>query len=290
MLSIIDWRITYLCNNFCDYCYGSKKLPIMSREQEDVVVQKILDSDSRIVNITGGEPMLDSDRTRAIIKKLHDGGKKVYLSTNAFNGIENLDFILDNVSLLGLPLDGYDFKTQSVCGRSPKSFDEVFAMLRAIENSGRYANVKIGTVITRLNYDVKTLFEIYKLISKFSCVKIWRLYEFIPVNRGETHGELVISDSERSEVEKTVSQLMEKSERIKIEFVTRINRGSTYFIIQPDGSVMVPVEQGEKSVEEVIGDLANEDFNTILSRWHKTYTFNEEYISTRISDALGVRK
>lgn len=230
--------------------------------------------------------MIDSERCCAIIKKLYDGGKKVYLSTNALYGIDKLDFLSKYVSLLGLPLDGYDCVSNSVCGRNEESFDEIINMLSALDACNKHANVKIGTVVTRLNNNEKTLTGIYDIISRFSCVKTWRLYEFIPVNRGATHAELALSADERGETEKLVSRMRADSRGINIEFATRANRGFAYFIILPDGTVIMPTESAGKSEEEYIGDLVAEDFDTVASRWKKR-AHADEYIAMRATDVIG---
>lgn len=261
----------------------------MTVEQEDVVIRKILGSPSRIVNITGGEPMIDGDRCCAIIKKLYDGGKKVYLSTNARHGIGELDFLSKYVSLLGLPLDGYDLVSNSVCGRNEGSFDEVINMLSVLDARYKHANVKIGTVVTRLNNNEKTLFGIFNVISRFSCVKTWRLYEFIPVNRGAAHAELALSSDERSETEKLVLRMRAERRHVKIEFATRVDRGFAYFIILPNGTVIMPTESEGKAGEEYIGDLVAEEFDTVAARW-KERAHAAEYIAMRATDVIGDKK
>lgn len=284
MNKIIDWRITSLCNNHCKYCYGSKKINILSKSEERKVIEEINKSSCEIINITGGEPMLDSKRCLRLIDSFKKGNKDVYLSTNGCNCIENIDYLIDNVTMLGLPLDGYNSETNAVNGRSVEQFNQVIELLDLILIKNRSYNVKIGTVVTHLNATKQILENIAKIIQKYPFIKTWRVYEYIPINRGKKNESLLkLNSLDISTVKSTIDVLKSELPNVGVEFITRDIRDAAYFIIQPDGSVIVPMEKGNRSLEVTIGNLCAQDIECIYQKWF-SLSRNKEYIKKRIND------
>ena len=289
MLQAIDWRITHSCNNYCFYCYGNKPINRVSISEEEILLKKIISSPVKMVNITGGEPMLEPERCFNIIKTLTAGGKSVYFSTNATNLEDNLDFIFENVDLLGLPLDGYDELSNQINGRAQNSFALVKNVLEKNNCRNEKINIKIGTVITKKNLDLKHLSKMCDLLTEQG-IKVWRLYEMIPVNRGANNRDkLELNDLDRVELYNIICKLRELAPNIKIEFASRASRASAYFIIQPDGSVIVPIDSIDNTQEKIVGNLLTESFDEVYNKWKSVSGMENdtEYMQMRTADVVS---
>lgn len=284
-IKVFDWRTTYSCDNKCLYCFGFKPNKRMSIEDEEVVINKIISFPCEVVNITGGEPLLDVNRCFNIIKRLTSADKKVYLSTNGTNLSQNIEFIKKHVTLLGLPLDGYDGASTKLNGRLPSSFDNITNALKELKDSLIRPRIKIGTVITKQNCNRDFLLKMYDLISSYS-VDIWRIYEMLPVNRGRIYKDILeLDEADISELTKITMELQAKNPNFKIELVTRKMRNSAYFMIEPDGNVILPIDDGITSTEITVGNLVTDDILSVYQKWEAL--INKEatnYESIRLGD------
>ena len=261
----------------------------MSKKEEEIVLDRICQSNVQVVNITGGEPMLDTSRCIEIIRKLCGSGKDVYLSTNGY-AFDYWKREIGNLALLGLPLDGYDEKSNTVNGRDQHSFSRVMEILNSQEVSG--TNVKIGTVITRNSIDRVRLIKISELLDKLP-VQLWRIYEVIPENSGEINKKaLLLSETERYVLQDAVQEICKAEHHYRIELVTRNMRSSAYFIIQPNGMVMTPIDNGEVVEEIEIGSLIDHSLYMLEAKWLKVIEAQNvsDYAKERYYDVKGVYK
>lgn len=286
MLQAIDWRITHACNNQCLYCYGNKPIKRISPADEAILLEKIVSAPIKVVNITGGEPLLNRERCFHIIRTLSQSGKKIYLSTNATDLVDHLDFISENVALLGLPLDGYDDASNQINGRAVDAFDLVKNVLDANKKRWNKIDIKIGTVITKKNLDADHLTKMCNFLMAQG-IRIWRIYEMIPVNRGaDNRDALELTDADRNQLVQLVSLLQSHAPSIKIELATRASRASAYFIIQPDGSVILPTDSYGEADERLLGNLLTESFDDIYRKWGDAagMDYSADYMQMRTED------
>ena len=287
-MNIIDWRIEYRCSDECTYCFASEHIPILSLDEERIVLEKICHSNVQVVNITGGEPMLDSSRCVRIIRTLYENGKDVYLSTNGY-AFESWRKEVDKLALLGLPLDGYDGKSNTVNGRNKDAFSRVLEILNSNEIKG--TNLKIGTVVTHNCVDDTRLKRISEFLDNYP-IKLWRIYEMIPEGRGEKNRRiLMLNEKERCGLHNIVRKISEMQHPYRIELVTREMRSSAYFIIQPNGVVMTPIDYGDSVSEIELGSLIELSINELEKRWQKIINTQEasQYNKNRYFDVKGVR-
>ena len=286
-MNIIDWRIDYRCNAECSYCFASKHLPLMTQTEESIILNKISHSNVNVVNITGGEPMLDTLRCIRIIRSLHENGKSVYLSTNGY-AFDSWKQDINRLALLGLPLDGYDIKSNMIDGRDQNSFIRVLEILDSPE--AFRTNIKIGTVVTRNSIDRMRLIKISEFLDKYP-VQVWRIYEMIPEDRGAVNQKaLALNKLERCMLLEIVRELCEIEHPYRIELVTREMLSSAYFIIQPNGVVMTPIDYGEVVNEIELGSLITHSINELKEKWLKKIKVKNpsHYMKERYCDVKGV--
>lgn len=278
--NIIDWRITAKCNSDCDYCYASTNLPEMSIDCIKTVVESISKSGCRTVCISGGEPLLN-DNAISIIKQLHNNGISVYLSTNGTEYMKYREELEKYISKLSLPLDGFDEESNKINGRDVlqngtqvvSSFEAVKKILDYYECHTHNFAIKIGTVLTSQNLYIEHFRKIYEFLRNYS-IDLWKIYEFIPEGRGKSNQTALAIHSEALEdFRKEFMQFQEKvssTGKFDCLLATRSMRNAAYFIIQPDGTVILPIDNGNSGVAEVlIGDLSKQHIADVLREWNK---------------------
>ncbi len=264
---IIDWRITSNCCNKCEYCYASTKL--QQSPDDNVIIDKILQLGCRIVCISGGEPLIDIDRVSKIINRLYENGVKIFLSTTGINFLENKEKFENKIQKLSLSLDGFDEESNVLHGRTKGNFERVIKILEHYKKHKHNFSIKIGTTLTRKNMNINTIKNIYNVIKSYP-VNMWKLYEFIPENRGaDNYNLLKAKFGQMKKLKKDVNKEI-KNPKIPFEILTRKSRNKAYFIIQPNGTAIIPVDINRKYTKDiVVGDLKTESINDIFLKWSK---------------------
>lgn len=275
---IIDWRITANCNQHCSYCYATDYADsgiTYDAGKEKKIIDKISQIGCEAVCISGGEPLLDENGERAfrIIKVLKEKGINIFLSTNGTNflRLEEKYGISRYLSKLSLPLDGYDDESSKENGHAG-SFQYVKAILEHLNtefHSGkRIPNIKVSTVVTRNNINNNDYWEnLCKFINSYPIIKLWKIYDFVPENRGKANREKLSYSSEEFDRLSAEIGKLETSYSIPIEKIRRNSRSQVYFIVRPDGSVIVPIDRYDETDELVIGSLLSNSTEEILSNW-----------------------
>lgn len=277
--NIIDWRITTKCNSKCDYCYASSCCAQMSDQQISIVVNAIISSGCKVVCISGGEPLLNG-QVLQIIEKLHNAGISIYLSTNGTEYMKYREELEKYISKLSLPLDGFDEESNRINGRGntapdgsiESGFESVKDILDYYETHTHNFAIKIGTVLTSRNTEIVFFNKIFEFLKSYS-IDLWKIYEFIPEGRGKEKKNLLTPSPDKLEIfTRDFKELQSKISsfgRFECILATRKMRDAAYFIIQPNGQVVLPID-GENGVDEVIiGNLLDQPINSILEVWRK---------------------
>ncbi len=278
-MNTIDWKINFECNDNCLYCFGSKSLQF-SKDVDELIIDRIVASNVENISITGGEPTINPERLVYIINRLSDAQKKIYLSTNGFRFFEVYESVKNKLDIIGVPLDGYDSYSNMINGRKKEAFEN---SVNIIKNVDENIIIKVGTVVTKRNFDYMWLNKIAEVLNEYNNVLIWRIYEIVPENRGAENGKfLLLNDEERNILNTNVQKISSQKHKYQIEFVTREMRSKNYLIIQPDGTYMIPIDFGDKVEEVVIGDAKLESIEEMENKWTK-------YIKTTLSEYYKIR-
>lgn len=277
-MKVIDWRITTDCNENCEYCFSEQRKYCITENVKMQITNAIISSNCHIVNITGGEPMLSPQCTINIFKQLNQKGKIIYLSTNGTNIVPYLTEITSYIHIIGLPLDGYDSYSNSLNGRLTTSYHNIINIIHLLKSYHPKLHIKIGTVITRKNYSFEILKNMANQLSYFS-INNWRIYELIPENRGYSNRKfLELSTIQSTHLALWISELQKMYPSINIEFISRKDRNKAYFIILPNGEVMIPIESKGQVVEKHIGNVLHQSIYDIELEWKK-WTNNTKTLS-----------
>lgn len=269
IIDVIDWRITSKCNNNCGICYASNNLCSMEKTSIDVVIQQLNKINCKTICITGGEATL-CENFEYIINQLYINGFSIFLSTNGTNFTKFRELYENSLEKLSLPLDGFDKKSNAINGRNEDSFDNVIEILNEYQNKQKRFKIKISTVLTSKNCNKEHFLKMLRLLKQYD-ISIWKLYEFIPESRGaENKKEYITNSRNIDKIKKEINEV-KNNLNFHIELISRQKRNSAYFIIQPDGTVIIPTEnvELENVIENKIGNILNEDIETIISKWNR---------------------
>lgn len=261
---IISFRITSHCNNNCIYCYGPKQIRDLNRSQLYKIFQFLAQNKAETIVITGGEPLLrkDIDQILAELKKL---GLKIYLDTNGDYFFKHKSAINKYVDGLGLPLD---YASNNLSFRNKDNFWHILEILSYYQSRKRKPSIRVGTVVTKINSD--QIEKIAKLL--INKCDLWKIYQFIPVghNASKNAAKLKVNDKLFGKISTDIKNKFGK--KINILISKRKARDSAYFMINPDGKVIMPVDYGYDCEEIIIGDVLEK--NTI-KKWKELVNINK---------------
>ena len=94
----VVWEITNNCNFLCPHCRAYQKYEKEDEELENRIIEELIKSEVLLVNISGGEPLLNP-RIFKIVKKLSDNNIHVGISTNVSSMINSFSMICLNSSI-----------------------------------------------------------------------------------------------------------------------------------------------------------------------------------------------
>ena len=100
------------CNLSCKFCDEKKKIRFKEHSSKDVM-REIIKEGKKVLSLTGGEPLLQSDFLKEILPGLKDKGLRIYLETNGTLRDRLLD-VLDFIDIVSM-----DIKLPSSTGLKP---------------------------------------------------------------------------------------------------------------------------------------------------------------------------
>lgn len=283
--SVIDVEITSKCEYQCPGCWGTKPNEAeveLNNEQWLELFEKwdeIADDWVSRVILTGGEPLLRKN-LHEITSCLKKSGRDITLSTTGLDRYHQLPRILDDLTSIGIPIDGASGEINS---RWRSHYQIQDGGLEIAVNALKFAqkvkpdlNISVRTLIHPSN--IEHVNEIPRYLEKqgLDISKIrWLLYE---LNRGEgpsrpygiSRRRLVSSRAiaNYKDGESEFYESIESSGKNLKEITVRTigNLANRYFIINPYGETRAVVASDETDgyLEEVeYGNMYTEFENTI---------------------------
>ena len=143
--------VTNRCNLKCPYCFAAYN----NKDSDDITTDKMLalidelgQRGTRLINLTGGEPLIRPDLKEIIDYITLKKGIKCSVSTNGHFLERKLD-VLKNVSSINISLDGNE--KQHNTNRGPQDYSKVIQAIEvAIKNK---IPVSVCTVLNKNNAD-----------------------------------------------------------------------------------------------------------------------------------------
>lgn len=254
-IRVATFRITSRCTHSCKYCFVSKGVPEMDFPRLQQMFDVLARAGVQNVLLTGGEPLLRDDFAE-VVEELKGRGLGIFLDTCGDLFFKYANVISRDVSVLGLPIDlvggGY---------RGVNNFKRILEILAYYKRKKRRPEIRIGTVVTRDNF--LSLGKIGELIARYP-IFVWKLYQFTPqeVNAIRNRRLLEISEAMFNEAAEKVRARF--ASRLKVVISSRRDRNLAYFFIEPNGWVIMPVDNMDICRMETIGSIFDKD---ICERW-----------------------
>jgi radical SAM protein with 4Fe4S-binding SPASM domain len=288
--------LTYRCQNRCFFCYASspergRSVPEMTTGEVKVVLDKIVDQ-ARVptVSFTGGEPTL-----RADLPELVAYARKRGLRTNLItNGIRCGDeAYVARLAEAGLnsaqvSVEAGDAVTHNAVVANPGAFERTIQGVRNLKAAGIHTHT--NTTINNRNLDA--LPALIDLLGEMG-------QEYLSMNMViRTGGAVGLTDVSYERIGEIVVGLQERAESCGMRFVwyspvphclfnpivhglgsQSCSAADGLLSIAPDGQVL-PCS----SFEQGVGNLAEEDFQTIWNRRSARYWRDKEFVPPGCKD------
>lgn len=266
----VDWRISYKCNQRCPFCYGPERTNTLNTGQALKVIDVLDHLSVKGVTITGGEPLLRNDLP-IVLRALKKYEIMTYLSTNGDFFMDRHRKIVKYLDAMALPIEDHTHDIHDRI-RVMGNFGRVTRILEYFSNVKSHLIIDIGTVVSSKN--VGRLSSIEKLLTAYH-VRRWRVYQFLPYKDRKLQERWYKRNLHISgdQFERGVSDLGKYLSRNRIHISNMLNRNRAYFMINPNGNVVVPSYTGETYKDVYIGHILQDDINDLVSRWNDIISF-----------------
>ncbi len=271
-LAIVDWMITSECDYACRCCFKPKNIPDLDLECAKKVVDILHRLYIKTICISGGEP-LKYRYIDEMLKYIYEKGIKVCLSTNGEHFWNHKEPIEHYVNRLSLSLDGSTNEIHSENGRE-NNYKNVLSILDYYQQYARPFQIRVCTLLTSKNINVRNnLLNIYNLLAKYS-IDLWKIYELIPEAGARLN--MIRCGYLESTFTNTIQDFrsnLKGQSPFQIVVSRRKERDRSYFIIQPNGDVIIPEDNGEYVEEITLGNILIDQIDIILDKWGKKANF-----------------
>ncbi|MBU7030427.1 MAG: radical SAM protein [Theionarchaea archaeon] len=154
--SSINIEITYLCNEYCNFCASNAGVPQeneLTLKEIDNLLDEVISSRINPVTITGGEPLLKKDLVLHMTEKVYNAGLEPNLLTNGILVDKSLARQLKEAGIqsVQVSLDGACPETHDVIRGRKGGFKKALKGIEALREAS--IEVSISSVLTRENFD-----------------------------------------------------------------------------------------------------------------------------------------
>jgi len=256
--SRVNWAVYNRCPMVCTGCYNTFLPDQLTFEQAQVGLDKLAAARVQELIISGGDPVLWPDLLRfvrhAYIRGLHIG-----IDTTGFTlTYDLLKQLGAYVSYIGLPVDGSTAAIQNSFRHGSKHIlDKTLQNLAWCTELG--IPVKINTTVNQYNID--NLVEIGLLISQYSCINHWSVFQWSSLRATAALQQKMAVPYEV--FENNVAHLQTYFPDIYVRTRTVAAREFTHFFIQNSGQVVTFGSQPQE--EFLLGHILTDDVATMIN-------------------------
>ncbi|WP_242939278.1 radical SAM/SPASM domain-containing protein [Tepidibacter thalassicus] len=210
----VVWEITDSCNLKCSHCRTSAVDPnshIGNPENEDKIIDILIKNDILVVNISGGEPLLNP-RCTEIVKKLTQKGIYVGLSTNGILFPKYAQQLKDaNLGYVQISLDGPE-EVHNKFRNSTNAYQKAIDALKIAKKMG--FRVQLNCVANVYNIDY--LQHVYDFANTEDIEMHVR--RFVPSGYGKDNIDLIPDYNDHFRMLKVLNNMQKDSKvRVSIE-------------------------------------------------------------------------
>jgi MoaA/NifB/PqqE/SkfB family radical SAM enzyme len=265
----------------CPFCYGPKNIKAMEKDEAIKLINILHDMGIETICISGGEPLLYPN-IMEIMKLINEKGMDIFLSTGGNYYLDYRDKIEKYITKLSLPLDGCTAEIHSLNGRTEKNYHNILSILDYYGNTSRDFQVKIATLLTSRNIAIENnLINLYNLLIEYP-IDLWKIYELLPEGRAiQNYSMLGYPADLYTLVTNSLNKEIEIAPKFQIVLSRRKERDSGYFIIQPNGDVIIP-EDKNVVTEKILGNILIDPIESIISNWQKLVNYRNYLANVRL--------
>lgn len=252
----VCWRLTSHCNRQCPFCYRPNTSD-MSTSEALKVIDLLSEMGCERLGITGGEP-LSKQGIDQILKHAKSKGFKICLATNSDFFSSHREAVFDCVDAVGLPIESTDSKIHNSL-RGQSNLGNVKATIRDIVENSKLP-LYFTTVATSRNVSELGRIESF-LAGLGKRVIFWKVYELVDyIGRKQRLVGL------KTDAKIEVGGLLGED---KVFYLPAAKRCRTYFLVNPDGDVIIPKNVDGRTEDMTAGNLLLDSPEKILSVWRK---------------------
>lgn len=265
----IHWRVNCLCNRRCAFCYGPEKHHEVQAEESFPVLDKMLLFGIDTFILTGGEPLL-SGKIDKVIEFLHRRSAKVVLYTNCDFFDLHEDVLVKCLDTICVPIEGGSEYVHDTI-RGENNMRAVVSVLDRYANAKGPFKVKVGTVLGRHNVD--ELPAIAYLLGKYK-ISVWKLYEYIrytdrTLQKFWDKNQLGITPAEFRSATQSIMSM--PSRKTPVAISSEYDRHNSYFMMNPDLQIIVPIRREDGSFEDkILCNAKDRPMCEIDEMWQRT--------------------
>ncbi len=266
----VGLQVTRECNLSCIYCCESSFIKAMTLQQIEQTIDALASVGTRLVKVTGGEPLLRDD-VFEIISYARAKGLLVAMDTNATLVTEEVaDFMSRNLIYIESTIDGTPSTHDRVRGR----FTDVIKGITRVRRRGLrvyIVTVLLGAALDGLEYVAE--------LSDDLGVGILKIVAPIPKGRGNYLPKEYLENKNLEETWKRVCEF-KHAKNLKIKILlsdwNRMGPGSV-ILIHPNGDVVGSPSIGERDCVTPLGNILNEDLSKIWLEYPHTANHISRY-------------
>ncbi len=218
----VGWSLTNRCNYRCKYCWiPNVKSNELTTEQIFSIIGELSGLGTKVIQFTGGEPLLRDDigkiisytKKKGISSSLNSNGSLVPSKIKEIKGLD----------LLKLSLDGPEKIQDKV--RQKGSYKDVMNAIRIAKEN----NIKVALATVLSKYNLKCIDFVLDTAKKFDCSATFQLVE--PFLSGTTDKIKLIAP-EKETYKKVIEKLI--YEKKKNQFIGNSSVGLKHLLNWPD--------------------------------------------------------
>jgi MoaA/NifB/PqqE/SkfB family radical SAM enzyme len=233
------------CNMSCEWCYvpftGSQPNANTCRR----IVERAAQVGFKVITFGGGDP-LAYQFMPDLIRAAHQCRLFVHLDTNGIGlrcSPETSD-LMDQIGLLGLPLDGPRAEVHDQMRSARSHFELVISKLEWLRDFK--SKIKINTLVSRKN--AHTLAEMASFVAAYGPSR-WSVYQYWPLSLGKAvFKEHSISEDHFLRSVRPIAALVNS---VRLEINPLPSRRLTYPFVSHDGGVYLHDEKDQSAYTSV---------------------------------------
>ncbi len=278
LVDIVDWVLLGKCNLRCLHCHGpDKHIRSLPEPSLRLIATRLAVMKPTWVVLTGGEPLLVPE-FGVVVRQLAESGIKVALSTNTTLFLKFEKLIRDYVSSLNIPLDGSTAAIHAASRKNESSFHTFLGVLNHYRNNPdrRPPILRVGSVYSSASRG--DFLAIARLLEPYAdLIDTWKIYELVNHEVQPDLRRTIIHQHGwfAEEMETLLTSGSPLAEKILVAPAS--GRNKAFFMINPQGMLVVPTNVDGVTRELEIGHFLETPLNELIAKWSNHVTSENYY-------------